>query len=153
MANFPSLDLAQAALITYLKSIPALNTALTTPSSPSGSYSQIKEYYWQGTDFTYPAVRLQLGSARPEVPEPRCGLWKLPFYIMCFSENKSSKECSRLASIIVSAIHGFQSGLMQSIDFHMFYVDQVVPPIRQDELTWRSEVIAHTSMDLWAGQF
>jgi hypothetical protein len=153
MANFPAINVAQAALISYLKSISALNAALTTPTTPSGSYSQIKEYFWQGQDFSYPAVRLQMGAAKPEVPEPRCGLWKIPFYIMCFSEQKSSQECSMLESIIVSTIHGFQPGLMQTIDFHMFYVDQVVPPIRQDELTWRSEVIAHTSMDLWAGQF
>lgn len=147
MTNTIPIEQAQAGIISYLKSLSALNVALTTTSSPSGSYSQIKEYFYQGQDFTYPAVRLQMGIQKPAAPEPRCGWWELPFYVLCFSEEKSSKQCAKLASI-VATIHGAQPGLINGVNFNMFYVDQIAPPIRQDELTWRSEVIAHSRINL-----
>jgi hypothetical protein len=137
MSNVVPIELAQAAIISYLKSIPALITAL-------GSATQIKEWSWQGDDFIYPAVRLQMGIARSE-PEPDCGRWALPFYVMCFSEKKSSKEASQLASIVAS-IHGVQPGTLNGVHFVRFYVDQLIPPIRQDELTWRSEVVFHSAI-------
>lgn len=146
MSNVVPIETAQAAIISYLKSMSALNVALTTASSPSGSSSQVKEYFWQGEAFTYPSVRLQMGIAR-SVGEPECGKWLLPFYVLCFSEQKSSKQCSQLASI-VATIHGKQPGVLNGVDFVRFYVDQIVPPIRQDELTWRSEVIVHSTINL-----
>jgi hypothetical protein len=140
MPNVVPIEQVQAGLITYLKSITALITAL-------GNASQIKEYFWQGQDFVYPGVRLQMGIAKPASPEPRCAWWNQPFYVLCFSEQKSSKQCSQLASI-VATMHGFQPGKINGVDFNMLYVDQIVPPIRQDELTWRSEVIAHSTINL-----
>ena len=137
--NVVPIEQAQAAIIVYLKSITSLVTAL-------GDVKQIKEYFWQGTDFVYPGVRLQMGIARAQ-GEPNCGRWLLPFYVLCFSEQKSSKECSQLASI-VATIHGKQPGSLNGVDFVRFYVDQMVPPIRQDELTWRSEVIVHSTINL-----
>lgn len=139
MANVVPIEQAQAGLISYLKSITALVTIL-------GSASQIKEYFWQGADFVYPGVRLQMGVAKAQ-GEPNCGRWLLPFYVMCFSEQKSSKQCSQIASI-VATMHGFQPGQLNGVDFVRIYVDQIVPPIRQDELTWRSEVIAHSIINL-----
>jgi hypothetical protein len=139
MSNVVPLETAQAALISYLKSITTLVTAL-------GNASQIKEWYWQGEDFKYPAVRLQMGTARAE-GEPNCGKWLLPFYVMCFSEKKSSIEASQLASI-VATIHGKQPGLLNGVDFVRFYVDTIIPPIRQDELTWRSEVVVHSTVNM-----
>jgi hypothetical protein len=139
MPNVIPIEQVQAGLITYLKSLTALVTAL-------GNSSQIKEYYYQGTDFVYPGVRLQMGIARAE-GEPDCGRWLLTFYVLCFSEQKSSKECAQLASI-VGRIHGAQPGKLNGISFTRIYVDQMVPPIRQDELTWRSEVICHSIITL-----
>jgi hypothetical protein len=52
-SNIVPIETAQAAIISYLKSIPALIAIL-------GNASQIKEYFWQGTDFVYPGVRLQM---------------------------------------------------------------------------------------------
>jgi len=139
MANVVPIEQAQAGLITYLKSITALVTIL-------GDATRIKEYFWQGSDFVYPGVRLQMGNEKAQ-GEPSCGKWLLPFFVMCFSEQKSSKQCSQIASI-VATMHGFQPGQLNGVDFVRLYVDQIVPPIRQDELTWRSEVIAHSTINL-----
>lgn len=138
-SNIVPIETAQAAIISYLKSMTALVTIL-------GNASQIKEYFWQGTDFVYPGIRLQMGIARAQ-GEPNCGRWLLPFYVLCFSEEKSSKQCSQIASI-VATMHGLQPGQLNGVDFVRFYVDQIVPPIRQDELTWRSEVIVHSTINL-----
>ena len=139
MPNVIPLEQVQAGLITYLKGLTALVTAL-------GSSSQIKEYFYQGTDFVYPGVRLMMGSAKAE-GEPNCNKWLLPFYVMCYSEQKSSKQASQLASI-VGSIHGKQPGSLNGVKFTRIYVDAMVPPIRQDELTWRSEVICHSIITL-----
>jgi hypothetical protein len=139
MPNVVPIEQAQAGLITYLKSITALITVL-------GDATHIKEYFWQGSDFVYPGVRLQMGIEKAQ-GEPNCGKWLLPFYVMCFSEQKSSKQCSQIASI-VATMHGFQPGQLNGVDFVRLYVDQIVPPIRQDELTWRSEIIAHSTINL-----
>jgi hypothetical protein len=139
VTNIVPIEQAQAAIISYLKSITALVTAL-------GDVFQIKEYFWQGADFVYPGVRLQMGIQKAQ-GEPNCGKWLLPFYVLCFSEGKSSKQCSQIASI-VATIHGKQPGVLNGVDFVRFYVDLLVPPIRQDELTWRSEVIAHSTINL-----
>lgn len=138
-SNVVPIEQAQAAIISYLKSITALVVAI-------GNASQIKEYFWQGTDFVYPGVRLQMGIQKAQ-GEPNCGKWLLPFYVLCFSEQKSSKQCSQIASI-VATIHGKQPGVLNGVDFVRFYVDTLVPPIRQDEQTWRSEVIAHSTINL-----
>jgi hypothetical protein len=135
MTNIVPLEQAQAGIISYLKSIPALVTKLANDPT------RIKEYYWQGEDFKYPCVRLQMGIQRAD-GEPRCGKWLLPFYVLCFSEQKSSKECSQIASI-VATIHGAEPGELNGVTFVRFYVDQIIPPIREDELTWRSEVVVH----------
>lgn len=138
MTNVIPIEQAQAALISYLKSITSLVTAL-------GTAGQIKEWSWQGDDFVYPAVRLQMGIARSE-DEPDCGRWTLPFYVMCFSEKPSSKEASQLASIVGAYLHGKQPGTLNGVLFRRFIVDSLVPPIRQDSLTWRSEVIVHSQI-------
>jgi hypothetical protein len=142
MSNLVPNEQAQAGLITYLKSITALVTALGPVVNNQGGANEIKEYFYQGNDFVYPGVRLQMGIQRAE-GEPNCGKWLLPFYILCFSEQKSSKECSQLASI-VGKIHGKKPGSLNGVIFSQIYVDQMAPPIRQDELTWRSEVICHS---------
>lgn len=139
MANLVPIETAQAALIAYLKAMTTLVTAL-------GSADKIKEWSWQGDNFVYPAVRLQMGIARAD-GEPDCGKWVLPFYVMCFSEQKSSKQASQIASI-VAAIHGVEPGILNGVRFVRFYVDQLIPPIRQDELTWRSEVVAHSTINM-----
>jgi hypothetical protein len=140
MTNVVPLEQVQAGLITYLKAMTTLVTALKNDAT------RIKEYFWQGENFAYPAVRLQIGIQRAD-GEPRCGRWILPFYVMCFSENKSSKEASQLASI-VATIHGISPGTLNGVLFSRFYVDQIIPAVREDELTWRSEVVVHSTINL-----
>lgn len=139
MSNVVPLQDIQAALISYLKSMTTLVTALKNDPT------RIKEYFWQGENFVYPAVRLQLGIAKAD-GEPNCGKWILPFYVMCFSEQKSSIEASQLASI-VALIHGVEPGTLNGVKFVRFYVDQIIPAVREDELTWRSEVVVHSTIN------
>ena len=139
MANIVPIEQVQAGLITYLKSLTSLTNFL-------GSSTEIREFFWQGEKFTYPNIRLQMGTSRAE-GEPNCNKWLLTFYILCFSDQKTSKEAAQLASI-VGSIHGKQPGLLNGVNFTRIYVDQMVPPIRQDELTWRSEVICHSTITL-----
>jgi hypothetical protein len=146
MTNTIPIEQVQAGLITYLKSLTALVTALGPVVGNKGGSNEIKEYFYQGTDFVYPGVRLQMGVQKAE-GEPNCNRWTLAFYVLCFSEQKSSKQCAQIASI-VGAIHGAQPGKLNGVSFTRIYVDQMVPPIRQDELTWRSEVICHSTITL-----
>lgn len=91
-------DLIQAALVAKLKANTALVNWLTTFSAQS----EIRESQWQGRDFFYPAVRVELGT-QVEEGNPPC-YSAIPFTVYSYSEKDSSREANQLAGYVNDAI-------------------------------------------------
>lgn len=108
-------DEIQEQVVSRLKADTALVAWLTALSAES----EIRENQWQGTDFTYPAVRVDAEMLDPvaDTCHPRNGLATLT--IFCFSEQKSSRQCNTLARMVNEAMingqlfgAGFHSGII-----------------------------------------
>lgn len=119
----------QAGLLSRLQADTTLVALLAGTTS-------IKADQWQGTTFVYPAIRINLGMISP-IGE--CVSGTLTFGIECYSEDASEKEANTLAYTVNNALHtkSFSSG---SVRFSL-YSRGVVPAIRSDERTWRSEAL------------
>lgn len=123
-------DLIQAAIIAKANSSAVL---IAAPLS-SGT---VLEYNFQGTDWTYPCVRLQLES-QPDATEDSCpSAVEFSFYV--FSEQSSSKQANQLAGRVVSVFRGL-SFTQNSIKFVKVKILENIPAIRQDVRTWRAQI-------------
>lgn len=99
--------------------------------------SEIREYQWQGTDFTYPNIRLHI--TRNEPKNASCDVAEIEFSVFVFSELDSSIEAERIAGIINSELHA-RSFSVGTTRFSLWRTN-LVSAIRIDLRTWRSEVI------------
>lgn len=124
-------DEVQASLVAYLKG----NTAIT---AELGGSDEIREAWWQGTGFSYPAVRVRvlrislLGSQAKCATEGRLS-------VLVFDESSSSAKCARISGIIGNELHDksfYASGVRL-----ITQVEEIIPPVRSDLRTWRSEVL------------
>lgn len=130
-------DEAQAAIVAYLKSKTAITSEL-----PAGA-TEIREDTWQGTDFTYPNIRVRLIDNTP-IAGRDCNLNRITFSCMVFSEEYSSQQADRITGIIIETLHdtAFSSN---NFSFSLRGTS-LVPAIRVDERTWRSEAFMTTTV-------
>src|SRR5688572_13842075 len=68
-----------------------------------GGADRIKENEYQSTDWVYPAIRVSLEFLPAAI---YCGPDRANVEIDCYSEQKSSKQSSDIASIIYELYHG-----------------------------------------------
>ena len=129
-------DQIQAGLVSYLKGRTAVTSLVT------GTYGvEIREDQWQGTKFTYPNVRVRLIS---NVPTDKTGcLHEFTAGIQVFSEEASSMESDQIAGIIGNELHG--NGFQSNNIAFTIQVTNLIPAIRSDMRTWRSEVLIRGS--------
>lgn len=98
---------------------------------------EIREDQWQGTEFTYPNIRVKMISNKPE--NVTCDRADVTLSIQVHSEDASSYPADRIAGIIANVLHRSpfsSSGLTFSLR-----ITNLVPAIRSDTRTWRSEVV------------
>lgn len=107
-------NLIQAAIITFMKA----NAALVDWLSNFSAENEIRENQWQGRDFVYPAIRVDLVSQQP-IGNPPCHA-ELAFNVFCYSESDSSQQADKLAGLINAALArkaftgtGFRSGTVR----------------------------------------
>lgn len=124
-------DEIQAALIAKLKG----NVTIVALLSSSGD---IKEDQWQGTNFIYPAVRLQLNSNEP-LGGFDCRHLRIGLSILVFSETDNSLQADQIAGIINNELHEkpFSSNGI-AISLRM---TNLVPAVRSERLIWRSQIL------------
>jgi hypothetical protein len=124
-------DEIQAGLIAYLKSKTAI-TSLLYIDDPE----EIKEFMWQGTVANFPGVRLRIIS---NDSSDDCTKSRYSASILAFSELASSQEADQIAGIIAGILRrrGFSS---EGVAFTS-KVTSVIHAVRQDQRTWRSEVL------------
>ena len=137
-------ELLQAGIIAKLKADSALVAWLTARSAGN----EIRENQWQGRQFIYPAVRVDL-LPQTETGNPPCYSQSL-FNVFAFAEGDSSKDCAILAGLIDSALirkkfsgTGFGSGLVITLG--------TVPPIRTAERIWQA--LGQYQTNLYGGNF
>lgn len=129
--TFRRVDEIQAGLVQYLKSKTTIVDLIYNDDS-----EQIKEYDWQGTIAFYPCIRVRILN---NYPMQQCGGSTFNASILAFSEEASSREANQIAGIIASVIRdkGYKSN---GVAFYT-KINDLVPAIRQDVRTWRSEVL------------
>jgi hypothetical protein len=88
----------QAAIVAKLKA----NSALTAWLAARSTAGEIRENQFQGREFQYPAVRVDLGTQTEEGNPPCYSV--LPFTVYCYSEKGSSQEANELAGLVNSAL-------------------------------------------------
>ena len=132
-------DQLQSALISKLKA----NTTIT-PLLASGTYADetwerdIREDQLQGTAFGYPNVRVRLLPSSP-IGDKDCSIVKFSVSFLVFSESGSSLEADQIAGIINNELHG-KTFTSNSIVISL-RLGSLIPAIRSDINTWRSEVL------------
>lgn len=124
-------DEIQAALVAYLKARSAITDEL-----PAGA-TEIRENEWQGTEFTYPNVRVRMISNNAAFGG--CDRSDITLGIEVFSEQASSREADRIAGIINGVMHQ-RSFSSSGIQFNLTTTN-LVPAFRKDDRTWQSEVL------------
>ncbi len=132
-------DLVQAGIISHLKADTSLIAWLTTYSAQS----EIRENQWQGREFVYPAVRVDL-LPQTEPGNPPC-FAQILFNVFSFAEGDSSKDAAVLAGLLDTALirkkfsgTGFNSGLVITLGS--------VPPIRTGERVWQALLQYQTNL-------
>lgn len=125
-------EILQAAIITKIKSqAPYGNVAST----------EIRELEWQGDSFTYPNIRVELETNVPYFDDQeRCTLQRVEFSIYCYSEQRSSKECSQIKTLVTNAMQRQFNDVAGQIRFTRLRIIDSVPAVREDERVWRSQV-------------
>lgn len=133
----------QAAIILFLKSKLAI-TSLLVDNAGVAHPEEIREVEWQGDTFAYPNIRVDLGTQTDAIEETNCNISNITFSILVFSELYSSKEANSMAGVIANIIHkkSMTSGGVQFVRV----ICTLVPAIRRDERTWRSEIICRSSI-------
>ena len=123
-------NLIQAALVAKLKANALLVAALS-------SANEIREQQWQGRDFAYPNIRVDLGVQRPYIPD--CPLVSIPFSVLCYSEKASSEESNNLAYLVNTALDNrpFTHGGVKFVSITFVDADSSV---REDARTWKTSV-------------
>lgn len=124
-------DQIQAAIVAKLKA----NSALTTWLATRSTAGEIRESQFQGREFFYPAVRVELGT-QIEEGNPPC-YSTLPFTVYSYSEKGSSQEANQLAGLVSDALlrknvtgSGWHSQLIIS--------DGVIAARRTSERVWQA---------------
>lgn len=127
--TLPSNNEVQAAIIARLK-------AQTTVTAEVVA-TEIREDQWQGTDFSYPNIRVKMLHNRPQ--EDNCNKTIVDVSVQVFGEDASTLQTDRIAGIITNVLHTVQfssSGTQVSLRVY-----DIVPSIRSNARTWRSEVL------------
>lgn len=126
-------EVVQAAIIAKLKSLAPFQSVAST---------EIRELEWQGDTFSYPNIRVELEENVPYFDEQlRCTLQRVEWSVYCFSQQRSSKECSQIKTSVINATvsNGFSNQSL-AIKFLPVTVLDSVPAVREDERTWRSQI-------------
>lgn len=124
----------QQAIVAKFKTLAPFTSSLGQVTS-----TEVREFDWQGAEFSYPNIRIELEENIPYFDEQRnCTLQRVEFSAYIYSEQKSSKECSQIKT---SVLNGFTTGFTSnSVKFLEPRILENIPALREDSRTWRSQV-------------
>lgn len=126
-------EVIQAAIIAKIKSL-----------APFGNVQsgEVKELEWKGDAFSYPNIRVDLETNEYAFDEQeRCMLQYVEFSVYIFSEQRSSKECSQIKTLVSNALIGLGfSNSTYGVRFSRLRLVDNVPAVPESERVWRSQI-------------
>lgn len=128
-----SIDLVQAEIVSVLKANGPLVGVVG---------DEIREEQWQGTEFSYPAIRVSVGDF-PDLMGGSCpGLHgTISFRVLTFSEEASSRQADQLGGLIMGALLDEQMKTVQFISGPIRLGRRgQVSAVRTPQRVWRGEV-------------
>lgn len=138
-------NIVQASIISWLKSKLAITSLLVDNAGVAHS-DEIREVEWQGDTFSYPNIRVDLGTQTDVIAENNCEIFNIDFSILVFSEMYSSKEANSILGVIAGLMN--KKSITSGTVHFVRVICTLVPAIRRDERTWRSELICRSSIHL-----
>ena len=121
----------QEAIVSYTKTLTDVTSLLADGAD------EVREDTWQGTEFKYPHVRVNLIDNVPL--DATCNLCRVAVSFMVFAESPSSKQSDTIAGVLHKTLHE-RSFNSNSITFSARTV-RLIPAVRRDARTWMSEVM------------
>ena len=124
-------DTIQAGLIAELKSISAVTSLVT------GSFGvEIRENQYEGTQFLYPNIRLDIINQVPSIEG--CAYGVIDFIVRVYSEDASSQECDNIAGLVFQNLK--RSFTRNGIFFSGVYCTSLGSAHRINLQTWEANV-------------
>jgi hypothetical protein len=126
-------DQIQAAWIAKLKANSNIAARVTA--------NEIREEKWKGTGFSYPNIRVKLGSLTPTIPNNTCQIFRSEVSIRVYEEQKSSKTADEIAGIVATEfwLHPFTSNGIKFTAINLVSVMPADVP-EWDMDSWMAEV-------------
>lgn len=132
----------QAGIISRIKSL-----APYTSSFGSVDSGEVREWDWQGENFVYPNLRVDLEDNAPYFDEQlRCTLQRVEFSVYIYSEQRSSKECSQIKTNINNSLIGL-GFTVNGVKYSDPRLIESIPAIRETERVWRSQLRYSTKVN------
>lgn len=122
-------DTIQAGLIEEFKSLSPVSTLL-------GGTTEIREDQWQGTQFVYPAIRVDIQNQIPSIEG--CAYGWIDAIVKVFSEGTSSLECDKIAGTVFQNLR--RSFTRNGIFFSGMNCISLGGAHRINEQTWQADV-------------
>lgn len=69
------------------------------------SSAEIREAFYMGADFGYPAIRVKIDNHSPINSADPCDHSVVSFSILCYTEEASSLTCQQLAAVVNDFLH------------------------------------------------
>lgn len=136
----------KAALVAHYQGISAITSLL------EGGAKGVKEAQYQGSDFTYPALRVQITRQTPDLDAEQCEIWRLIANARCYAEGPSSKPADELSGVVAANTHKkkLKGGTLGVDAFYIprMYVTGHLAAVRLTERLWRTEVLIEGNLYL-----
>jgi len=132
----PSNNAIQKNVIAQLKANASLIAELVAFDS---SANEIREDQWQGTEFSYPNIRVRMIRNVPDGDTTDCNGSSVELSIMVFTQDYSSLEADKITGIISSSLHG-KTYSANNVELFL-RTTNMIPAVRSDRTTWRSECL------------
>lgn len=129
----------QEALVAYLKSKTAVTNLLVDTDGTSLGATEIREDQWQGTEFSYPNIRVRMVNNNPVGDSDQCNASSFQVSIMTYSELASSHQSENISGIISTSLNAktFEQGNLSIF----LRVINLIPAVRSDRNVWRAECL------------
>jgi len=127
-----------------LQTILIADTKSQTAILDEVSAVEIREFQWQGTEFSYPNIRLEIQSHSPD--SDGCAYQNTSARYLVFTEDDSSQRADRIAGIIAQTYHkhNFEAAV-NGVTYKLWAMrvapNGLIPAIRIARNTWRSEAV------------